>query len=253
MAKFITLLINLDGSDDRLVAAKAALDAAGIDFERFPAFDARGKAPTDFPFYDNRAAIGFFSRPMTGGEIGCYMSHLQCAQRLLDSDADYALVLEDDMTMPSNGGAVVADLIDHLDAVDPDWEIVNLGRPAHKIATDTGTVHGLTVQAAHYFPVTTTGLLWSRKGAAAFAATEGHVYGPVDHFFRRFFTKRGHGFALSPALTLPSGAQSEIDVPAAQTRDRPVRGLRYHWIEFRRQAQNYFYAYTNRAAFKKNQ
>ena len=40
MPKLLTLLINLDGSRDRLDHATAQLTAAGLAFERFPAIEA---------------------------------------------------------------------------------------------------------------------------------------------------------------------------------------------------------------------
>ncbi len=43
MQSLATFLINLDGSDDRLNSATRQLAEAGQTFERYPAYDGRGK------------------------------------------------------------------------------------------------------------------------------------------------------------------------------------------------------------------
>lgn len=240
-----TLLINLEGSDTRLAEASDLLCAAGISFNRFPAFDGRGKDPTDYPEYNERKAIHFYSRPMTGGEIGCYMSHLLCAKALLDSTYDYAVVLEDDMTIGAGAARILESLPQILDNSVPDWEIVNIGKPAHKLTSKLACFAHTEIQCAHYFPVTTTGLIWSRKGAQAFWNTRQEIYAPVDHFFRRFFTARGTGYAVNPPLVTPSGADSVIDAEGGtdtKARKRLKRTPLYFIREFRRQIVNYAFA-----------
>ncbi len=242
MSELLSLVINLDGSNKRWADASSQLDAAGLNFERFAAVDARGKDPLDYPEYKLRKAIGFYGRPMTGGEIGCYMSHLLCAKALLDSDCDYAIVLEDDMEIRGNLAAHIAEIPALLDKKAPDWDIVNIGMAAHKLTSSLAHIAGIEVQSAHYFPVTTTGLIWSRKGAAAFWATRAEIYAPVDHYFRKFFTARGTGYALNPPLVTPSGAESEIDAEGhttTKTRKRLKRTPAYFLREFRRQSTNY--------------
>ena len=90
-------LINLDGSDERLAQASAVLSEQSIAFERISAFDGRGIEPTSIADYDEIAALSYMGRTLKGGELGCYFSHLDCARRFLAFDADYVVVLEDDM------------------------------------------------------------------------------------------------------------------------------------------------------------
>src|SRR6056297_1087658 len=97
---FLCLLINLDGSDDRLETASRALRAADIEFTRLSAFDGRALDMSSFAAYDATAARHYMGRELVGGEIGCYMSHLAAAQAFLDTDAEACLVLEDDIAPP---------------------------------------------------------------------------------------------------------------------------------------------------------
>lgn len=243
----LTLLINLDDATDRLSEATNSLKQAGIPFRRIEAVDGRGRPSTDFPEYVERNSIRFYGRPMTSGEIGCYLSHLKSVAAFLATDEQFCLVLEDDMTMPEDGAKIIADLISSLEHQKRPWEVVNLGKAAHKFKSKIATLNGYNVELAHYFPTTTTGLLWNRQGAQAFLDTADEIYAPVDHFFRRFYSVRGTGVALSPALTVPSGAESMIDaegvaenvIASNKARKRIPRRPQYFFREFRRQSVNY--------------
>nr|WP_122074308.1 glycosyltransferase family 25 protein [Pseudophaeobacter sp. EL27] len=37
--------------------------------------------------------------PLSPGEIGCFLSHRRCWQRIIDADWDYALIVEDDLAL----------------------------------------------------------------------------------------------------------------------------------------------------------
>lgn len=255
---WITFVINLDGSDSRLQNVTEQLVKKNIDFVRVPAVDGRNRPPTSFDAYDEQGAIKFYGRPMTGGEIGCYLSHLKCAKALLDSDAKYAIVLEDDMTFTQCGSAEFSELIDQLERCAPGFEIANLGRTAKRFYTRVGNFSNSHIQHAHYFPVTTTGLIWSRKGAAAFWNTRHEIFAPVDHFFRCFFSRRGTGYAMSPEIVIPNGSDSEIDAIPNQNgkaRKRIPRTPKYFAREFSRQSTNYVNASRHlvSARLKRNQ
>lgn len=241
-------VINLDGSSERMDAARKDLEAAGIQFRRLSAVDGRGKSAHDFPEYDSARAVGFYGREMTGGEIGCYKSHILAAENFLSSGAAYGLVLEDDVTLPSDAQDILDGALAALDR-QPGWYLVNLGRAPHKIYRKGEAFGRYSLCRAFYFPVTTTALLWSREGAESFLATRGHIFAPVDHFFRRWCCEHGRGYALDPAPFISADNGSDIDA-APQVRKRIRRTPGYFWAEFRRQSRNYLNAYRNRAQAK---
>ena len=246
----LTLLINLDDATDRFANAAGALQREDIYFQRVEAVDGRGKLATEFPQYSERQASVFFGRPMTGGEIGCYLSHLNCLEIFLQSSAEYCLVLEDDMTLPDGSAKILAQLVAELNGSGCDWELVNLGKAARWPRSEIGSLEHYKVQHAHYFPVTTTGLLWTRNGAKALLDSGQLIYAPIDHFLRRLLTVRGTGIALSPALTPPSGASSTIDTAADNGSEKSQQQARHGFSrtpyflvrEFRRQSYNYLAA-----------
>lgn len=225
-------LINLDGSDERLSAATAQLDAAGLTFERIPAFDGRNLRIDEFPAYDAKAAMRYMGRPMRGGEIGCYLSHLKAAQRIVDSGTPFGVVLEDDMSLSPDAASILQRLVEWLEAHPQDWDLINLGPNKHKIFTPLAqfqTAIGChTLTRAHYFPMTTTGLLWSRAGAQAFVEGHQSIFAPVDNYFRHWLTRNDRGLAVWPPLITTTGAESEITAGAVKrsAKDRhPLYGL----------------------------
>lgn len=49
--------------------------------------------------FDSKIAFSRYGRIMNYGEIGCVLSHFKCYENLLSSPNEYALILEDDITL----------------------------------------------------------------------------------------------------------------------------------------------------------
>ncbi|WP_234854811.1 glycosyltransferase family 25 protein [Paracoccus everestensis] len=211
MIDFPVYLINLDDSTERLRSAAGQLDRAGLAFERVPAFDGRTRPAGQFPGHDPDAARRRLGRPMRGGEIGCYLSHLDCLDHFLRTGSELCLVLEDDVLLDAAFVAGLEGLLDWLGPRRENWDIVHLAPVRHKIFTPLGALgagHGLT--HAHYFPMTTTALLWTRTGAQAFVAQNRAIMAPIDMQMRHWLARRDRGLAVWPPLAATTGADSEI-------------------------------------------
>ena len=76
-------VINLDARPDRLAFVADQLDREGLEFTRIAAFDGRKVDPGLIPEYDAPRAKSWFGRELTGGEIGCYISHLRAIDAFL--------------------------------------------------------------------------------------------------------------------------------------------------------------------------
>ena len=50
-------------------------------------------------FVDQNIAFRRYGRVLLGGEVGCTLSHMKCAQALLESDESVAIVFEDDLVL----------------------------------------------------------------------------------------------------------------------------------------------------------
>lgn len=114
-------LINLDRAGERLDHMQAKLAAAGLDYERVPAVDGAA-LPMPHPDFDARAYRYLHGRRIIPAELGCYFSHVECARRLLESDAEHALVLEDDVAFPNDFRNLLANALESAD----DWDILRL-------------------------------------------------------------------------------------------------------------------------------
>lgn len=125
--KIVTYLINLEGSEERLTRAKAQLDANDWSFERFAAYDGRGKVLSEFDDYQDDLAQQHLGRSLLNAELGCYLSHLGCAEKFLTTDADYLLVLEDDMQITADFSEKMNTIFNYLDTHrNLDWYLVNI-------------------------------------------------------------------------------------------------------------------------------
>lgn len=234
-------LINLDGSDERLTSARAQLNAANVKFDRVSAFDGRGLTLDQFPDYDANAALSYMGRPMRGGEIGCYLSHLDCAKRFLASTAQHALVLEDDMQLASGAMETLSQMLNWLTQHKQTWDVINIGADRLKYITPlagfsvaTGKV---VLLKAHYFPMTTTAIVWSRQGAEAFVTGHKAIYAPVDNFLREWQCTVDRGLSVSPPLVTTTGVTSDIDGGQSKRKSENRHPL-YGWLKQKRVLRN---------------
>ena len=114
-------LINLDRAVDRLARMTAKCDAVGLPFELVPAVDG-STLSFPHPAFDAWGYRYLHGRRVIPAEVGCYLSHVACAQRLLDSQDTHALILEDDVAFPSDFTAILRAAM----AEDDSWDILRL-------------------------------------------------------------------------------------------------------------------------------
>lgn len=90
-------LINMDGADERRIAMQRKLDQAGLAFQRIRGIDGR-KLKFPIPEFCERSYRLLHGSRTSPAEIGCYLNHIECAKEFLRSNADLALILEDDVS-----------------------------------------------------------------------------------------------------------------------------------------------------------
>lgn len=93
----LRLLINLDRSPDRLQAISKALTGLGLSFSRVRAIDGKYLTEEEVRQWTvPRVKRRLCCRDLTRTEIACCLSHRKCWQMLVDSNEEWALILEDD-------------------------------------------------------------------------------------------------------------------------------------------------------------
>lgn len=120
-AKLQVYLINLDRAERRLELMAAKLDALGIAYQRIAGVDGQ-KLTFPVPEFSEISYRMLHGRSFLPAEVGCYLSHIDCAKQLLDSDADFALILEDDVTFAEDAMDSIGRAMDQADC----WDILRL-------------------------------------------------------------------------------------------------------------------------------
>ena len=96
-----TYVINLAEATDRKKHVSNLLSSENISFEFFEAFNGRKNLPTDESRLDF-AKKNFWNCPSgwtpSVGQIGCWMSHVNIWQHIVENNIETCLILEDDIT-----------------------------------------------------------------------------------------------------------------------------------------------------------
>lgn len=238
---FDTYLINLDRSTDRLEVMAKDLDREKIAYERISAVDGASLSPQQLESVDDTQTVSKLGRKLNNGEIGCFLSHIQVAERVLAGTTDVALVLEDDASIPENTRELIEQIAYCLhEKVKNKWTVVNLGNPAQKLYRDIGLLqeNDTTYRLRHafYFPILTTALLWSKSGAEQFLRTIEKISLPVDVHLQNFCCRSGQGLAVNPAPFQSRGVRSVISSQNPQqgknSKSSTIRSLPRKWENY---------------------
>jgi glycosyl transferase, family 25 len=117
----VTYVINLDCAPDRMAHMKAELDRFGIPFIRqVGVVGAELERP--HPNFSEWSYKYLHGRLWAPRELGCYLSHVECLKKFLASDADYALILEDDVTLSDALATLIDEALEHRHA----WNMLRL-------------------------------------------------------------------------------------------------------------------------------
>lgn len=109
----LRFVINLDSSIDRWHSIEERLSSLNISVKRLSAVDGRQKSDSEiasilYPMeYEYRY---LFPRLLSKAEVGCFLSHRKCWQKLVESDEDWALVMEDDLIISDRAQFYMKDL-----------------------------------------------------------------------------------------------------------------------------------------------
>lgn len=201
------------------------LNDAGLEFERVAAVDGAAAQHNGVAAYRAAEVKAYLGRSLFPGEIGCWLSHIEAARRFVASGASWGLVLEDDARVPPDLAEVVGKAVAVLPT---DCDIVNLTRaPRHRVSPVAGSQ---VLRRAHYYPVTTTAVLWSRAGAMQFLHDATPIRMPIDVFLQTWACKSGRGFAFAKPPVPADESASVIARPPAN-RTQTLR-FRYFVGEF---------------------
>lgn len=116
-----TYLINLPTARTRLAQMEHVLAAAGMPFTRIDAVNGR-ELPLPCPEFHELAHRLMTGRRPIPAEIGCYLSHMKAIDAFLASDAEHALILEDDARFDASLPSLITKALAHGHL----WDVLRL-------------------------------------------------------------------------------------------------------------------------------
>ena len=210
--------INRDRDGERRRFIESQFAACRLPAERIRAVDGRD-VPTALRHYflEN----GELTSKLSPGEIGCYASHLLAAQNILARGLPYALIVEDDATLPIT---LCRDLLEILEALPSDWDIVQLcADPTHAFKPIKWLRQGRDIIRYSRIPGGAVGYLMSGAGARKFLARHAREW-PVDTDIRQPWVFGTSVFGVVPKLIGHSGVLKSAVLEYGE-RSRRRRGV----------------------------
>lgn len=214
---FLCLVINLDRSPHRLGSIRAQLDAAGIAFERFAAFEGRALSPEQLARVDAPTYARSHGKEPTAGEMGCYLSHLEAMRAFLATGHEHCLILEDDAQVPPQARQVVNAVV----AASAPWDMVML-YGNHKAQPAVTAELGDGWRLVGFFGKQTGAVayLLNRRAAQAYVDHLLPMRLPIDHAFGEAWH---WGLRIRGVNPFPVGCHHELGSDIGKT------GRKFRW------------------------
>ena len=227
-------VINLDDSPHRLLEITRVFNNLDIELNRISAVDGSKISLSDFS--DDLSCRREMGRSLQPGEVGCFLSHIRALEAFLVSDADFAIILEDDATPLHHFKEAVHSLCHFISSCSyPDIAAINLGPSDYKYTSRLAKLDNIEILYAHRFAMLATGVLWTRDGASVFLSNFDKIFMPYDNYLRHVFANTHSGFSVYPMIVKSADFSSDIQ-SRNTTRKRSVndRSTFYFFIKHKR-------------------
>lgn len=208
--KFKVFLINLDKSSDRLVRCQEFFEQFGVEFERVPAVYGKDLSDKEIAeFYDSDKNKQGYKKELGVGELGCYLSHVRCWQKIVEEQLDYALILEDDFKLTESFNDfenIFSKLID--------WDYIRIAYATRSSAVRECTKISEKYDLVYYkkVPINTLAQAVSNSGAKKLIANSQRIFRPIDVDIKHYWEKDINVMGINPPLiNAHNDFSSEID------------------------------------------
>ena len=119
--KIATYVINMDSAPHRMAHMNTELDRLGIPFIRQVGI-VGSELQQPHPNFSDWSYKYLHGRLWAPRELGCYLSHMECLKKFIESDAEYALILEDDVTLNDGLESLISAAMAHRS----EWNMLRL-------------------------------------------------------------------------------------------------------------------------------
>jgi glycosyl transferase family 25 len=174
------LIISLKTSLQRRDQVRQQMENTELDWEFLDAIDGRLADFTSL-LYDARKVKKLLGFELTNGEIGCYMSHIQCWKYSIENHIS-VLIFEDDFIIKESFPSA----LNLLDKIHLNWQILRLQGLAetndlliYKIGNNNLCFNGSD-------PLGTAAYIVKPEGAKILLNNSSEIYEPIDHFIEHY-------------------------------------------------------------------
>ena len=225
MLKSACFVINLERSPQRLQRIKSQLDDQRVAFSRLLAVDGVELLDSDvtglYSFDDPDAHY----KQLNKGEIGCYLSHINAWQAIVDQQLDYAIILEDDVKLTGD----INKLFDVVNQMPKDWDYIKMAEHSRKRRVEHRQSFADFERITYSkVPARTCAQIVSFEGAKKLLAYQHKILRPIDIDLQYWWEKDLRIFGLMPYLAEPNeDFGSDIDAQSMR-----MKASRKHWRKF---------------------
>lgn len=210
-------VINLDRSPGRLEHARREAASQSLDLIRIPAVDARAMTDADIAaVFDAALSRRTYYAPMHRGEIACFLSHRRAWETFLsESDAPFAVILEDDFTFTGP----LRPALDALRQTSVPWDVAKLwSRGGSPVEARPGPVNLVRPRVV---PLRTVGQVVTRRAAEVLLARTLPIHRPLDVQFQFWWELGLTILAVDPPVVVDaSGSIGGSDLVRTAPADR---------------------------------
>ncbi|XP_001608141.2 glycosyltransferase 25 family member [Nasonia vitripennis] len=161
-------MINLLRRPERRRRMMSCLNELGIQVEIIDAVDGRVLNESLLESWNIKMMPGYkdpyHKRPMTMGEVGCFLSHYIVWNRIVEDGDKISLILEDDVKFEPYFRQKIKLILNELERFKKDWDLVYLGRKQMQRDTESW-VEGSRYLVHAGYSYWTVGYMLSAKGA----------------------------------------------------------------------------------------
>jgi glycosyl transferase family 25 len=203
---------------DRRARMKAQLDGLGLPFRFLDGVDGRVLTEQAREQAAPSRLRRYWSR-LTGGEIGCALSHLAAIQAIASGPYPFGAIFEDDVSISQEFPQFLADI--ERDPLPFDVMWLSQSPPKkHRAILPLGTLAGRQIRARVYLDYTAAAALYTREAARRIAGTIKIVAAPIDHMLWRNCSVLG----LRVVEVRPHIIEQDMDGPSTIA-DREVKAI----------------------------
>lgn len=237
----VSYIINLDDAKTRYSHIKPYVDSVGFNVERISAVrgDSLSEEYLASVIDESKYSLYVSAEPKLG-TVGCYLSHLDAWKRFLESNYEFAVIFEDDVSFDPN---LLKETIERLVEKKNLWDVVTFEISHNGLPITIETLPNGQNLSVYLTEISHTGAyIINRESAKNLLEKSLPIKMPIDHYFTRSW-EFGLKFAgiENPRIVFQTFGDSEIaktghvqkiQKTIAQSIMHPVYKLQSYLIRF---------------------